>query len=50
MKAGQEGRAIIGRLGITSLRPGEERRDVPEDYFYSRIEKLQLRPGTWKKE
>lgn len=45
--ADRESRAIIGRIAITTLRPGEERRDVKKDYFYSRILKLQTKPGTW---
>lgn len=46
--ADRESRAIIGRICITTLRPGEERRDVKKDYFYSRIMKLQVKPGAWK--
>lgn len=46
--ADRESRAIIGRICITTLRPGEERRDVKKDYFYSRILKLQIKPGSWK--
>jgi hypothetical protein len=46
--ADRESRAIIGRICITTLRPGEERRDVKKDYFYSRILKLQVKPGIWK--
>ena len=34
---GREGRAVIGRLVITSLRPGEERDDVKEGAFLNRI-------------
>lgn len=41
------GRAIIGRLSITTLRPGEERRDVEKGDFYSKVLKLQIKPGTW---
>ncbi|SIO35705.1 SH3 domain-containing C40 family peptidase [Halodesulfovibrio marinisediminis] len=46
--ADRESRAIIGRIAITTLRPGEERKDVKKDYFYSRILKLQVKPGTWE--
>jgi cell wall-associated NlpC family hydrolase len=35
--SGREGRAVIGRLAITSLRPGEERSDVEAGRFYQRI-------------
>ncbi|MEZ0576239.1 SH3 domain-containing protein [Halodesulfovibrio aestuarii] len=46
--ADRESRAIVGRISITTLRPGEERRDVKKDYFYSRILKLQIKPGMWE--
>lgn len=35
---GREGREIVGRLVITSMRPGEERPDVPKDNFYKRVQ------------
>lgn len=34
---GREGREVVGRLAVTTLRPGEERRDVAADRFYSRV-------------
>lgn len=48
--ADRESRAILGRIAITTLRPGEERKDVKKDYFYSRILKLLTKPGTWNTE
>lgn len=36
-QTGKEGREVIGRLAITSLRPGEERPDVHKDEFYQKI-------------
>jgi cell wall-associated NlpC family hydrolase len=42
---GQEGRALVGRLAITSLRPGEERRDVRKGQFYGRILGMTVLPG-----
>lgn len=44
----REGRAIIGCLCITTLRPGEERSDVKKDSFYNKLNKLQVKPGAWK--
>ena len=44
----REGRAIIGCLCITTLRLGEERSDVKKDSFYNKLNKLQVKPGTWK--
>lgn len=42
---GVEGRAIVGRMAITSLRFGEERDDVKKDWFYNRIKGLVLLPS-----
>lgn len=39
---GKEGREVVGRLVITSLRPGEERPDVHKDYFYSRVQGMAI--------
>lgn len=39
---GSEGRAIVGGLAITTLRPGEERPDVEKGRFLSRIKGLVL--------
>ena len=41
-KEEKEGREIIGRLVITSLRPGEERPDVRKDDFYSRVQGMAI--------
>lgn len=38
----KEGREIVGRLVITSLRPGEERPDVRKDDFYSRVQGMAI--------
>ena len=46
---GREGRAIIGKVTITTLRPGEERWDVTKGSFYNKIRNLQILPGTWEK-
>lgn len=43
---GQEGRALVGRLAVTSLHPGEERRDVSRNRFLERILGLTLLPGA----
>ncbi|WP_429885988.1 SH3 domain-containing protein [Geoalkalibacter halelectricus] len=42
---GREGRALIGRLAVTSLHPGEERRDVRRNGFLERILGVTLLPG-----
>jgi len=42
---GREGRAVVGRLAITSLRPGEERPDVESGRFYDRILGMTVLPG-----
>ena len=39
---GKEGREVVGRLVITSLRPGEERPDVHKDDFYSRVQGMAI--------
>lgn len=39
---GKEGREVVGRLVITSLRPGEERPDVRKDDFYSRVQGMAI--------
>lgn len=36
------GREVLGRLVITSLRPGEERSDVRKDEFYSRVQGMAI--------
>lgn len=41
-KEGKEGREVVGRLAITSLRPGEERPDVHKDDFYSRVQGMAI--------
>lgn len=43
---GQEGRALVGRLAVTSLHPGEERRDVARNRFLDRVLGLTLLPGA----
>jgi hypothetical protein len=43
--SGQEGRAVVGRLAITSLHPGEERPDVESGRFYDRILGMTILPG-----
>ncbi len=43
--SGREGRALVGRLAITSLRPGEERWDVGDGWFYRRIRGMTVLPG-----
>jgi hypothetical protein len=43
--SGREGRAVVGRLAITSLRPGEERPDVETGRFYDRILGMTVLPG-----
>jgi hypothetical protein len=42
---GREGRALVGRLAVTSLHPGEERRDVPRNGFYGRVLGISVLPG-----
>jgi hypothetical protein len=41
-KEEKDGREIVGRLVITSLRPGEERADVRKDDFYSRVQGMAI--------
>jgi cell wall-associated NlpC family hydrolase len=41
-KEEKEGREVVGRLVITSLRPGEERPDVRKDDFYNRIQGMAI--------
>ncbi len=41
---GEEGRAVVGRMAITTLRMAEERADVQADWFYRRIKGLTLLP------
>jgi len=43
---GREGRALVGRLAITSLRPGEERGDVETGRFFERILGMTVLPGV----
>jgi hypothetical protein len=43
---GREGRALVGRLAVTSLHPGEERRDVPRNSFYGRVLGISVLPGV----
>lgn len=42
---GREGRALVGRLVITSLHPGEERADVAAGRFFGNILGMTLLPG-----
>jgi cell wall-associated NlpC family hydrolase len=49
-KEEREGREIIGRLVITSLRPGEERLDVRKDDFYSRVQGMAILTEPMEKE
>lgn len=42
---GREGRALVGRLAVTSLHPGEERADVARDNFYGRVLGIAVLPG-----
>lgn len=44
-KKGREGRALIGKLAVTSLRLGEEHSNVPKDAFYDRILGFTILPG-----
>ena len=41
-KEGKEEREVVGKLAITSLRPGEERPDVRKDDFYSRVQGMAI--------
>ena len=43
---GREGRAVVGRLVITSLQPGEERSDVEDGRFYRAILGMTVLPGA----
>lgn len=43
---GREGRAVIGRLVITSLAPGEERTDVEPGRFLRAIQGMTILPGA----
>lgn len=43
--SGRDGRAVVGRLVITSLHPGEERRDVRDGLFYELIQGMTVLPG-----
>lgn len=43
---GREGRAVIGRLVITTLHPGEERDDVEDGRFYRAILGMTILPGA----
>lgn len=43
--SGREGRAVVGRLAITSLRPGEERPDVESGRFYRLIQGMTILPA-----
>ena len=45
-RLGREGRALVGRLAITTLRPGEERSDVEKGRFYDRILGMTILPGA----
>lgn len=45
---GRLGRALVGRLAITSLRPGEERPDVEDGRFYRGILGMTILPGAEK--
>jgi hypothetical protein len=42
----REGRAVIGRLAITSLAPGEERDDVESGRFLARIQGMTVLAGS----
>lgn len=42
----REGRALVGRLAITSLHPGEERADVADGRFYGLIRGMTVLPGV----
>jgi hypothetical protein len=42
LPGGGEGRAVAGRLVISTLRPGEERKDVRRDGFLNRLTGLTL--------
>ncbi|TLM68161.1 MAG: hydrolase Nlp/P60 [Deltaproteobacteria bacterium] len=42
---GREGRALVGRLAITTLKPGEERPDVETGRFFGNILGMTLLPG-----
>lgn len=44
-REGREGRAMVGRLAITSLHPGEERPDVEDGRFVRRIQGMTILPG-----
>jgi cell wall-associated NlpC family hydrolase len=44
--SGREGRALVGRLAVTTLRPGEERPDVAAGRFVERILGMTVLPGV----
>ena len=46
---GREGRALVGRLAVTSLHPGEERMDVPRNSFYRRVLGISILPADVRK-
>lgn len=48
--AGREGRALVGRLAVTSLHPGEERLDVSRNSFYRRVLGISVLPGVVRKQ
>ncbi|MCM2264583.1 MAG: SH3 domain-containing protein [Desulfuromonadales bacterium] len=43
---GREGRALVGRLAITTLHPGEERPDVEDGRFFRGILGMTILPGA----
>lgn len=43
---GVDGRAVVGRLAVTTLRFGEERDDVQKDWFYDRLRGMVLMPSA----
>jgi cell wall-associated NlpC family hydrolase len=45
-RSGREGRALVGRLAITTLHPGEERPDIANGRFIERILGMTVLPGT----
>lgn len=42
---GEEGRAVVGRLAVTTLRFAEERDDVKKNWFYDRLRGMVLMPS-----
>jgi len=48
--SGRQGRALVGRLAITSLHPGEERSDVENGRFFRGVLGMAVLPGIEPRE